>query len=392
VTSLQADRKRRVVFIINSLAGGGAERTLVNLINFARDELSAFDVHLLLLDREEERHDVNETVQKTILDARHGLVRSTIELYRALRRLRPDVTVSFLNRSNCANVMAAQLLRFPCIISERVHTTSHFGRNARSLANRLIVRLLYPLADAVVAVSDDVGRDLVENFGVPERKISVIGNPIGIEMIEKSSRSEPPFALPEKFIVGAGRLVPNKNFAMLIQAYHQSGIELPLVILGDGPEREKLRAVVKDLRLENRVIMPGYVANPYPVIRRATFFASSSNAEGFPNALVEAMALGCPVIATDCDAGPAEILAHSGKRKAEALVLAPYGILVPMNSADDLGRAMRLMMDDSTRSEFSQRCRARAADFSPRSVVQRYMILLSRCIESDGEKPVSRPN
>jgi glycosyltransferase involved in cell wall biosynthesis len=377
-------RRPRIAFIINSLTGGGAERSLVNLINFARDELAAFDVHLILLDREPERHQVNETVQKTILDARHGLMRSTIQLYRALKQLRPDVTISFLNRSNCANVIAARLLGFPCIISERVHTTSHFGRK-RGFGKKLMVRLFYPLADAIVAVSHNVGRDLIENFGVSAGTISIIGNPISIELIEKSAESDPPFTLPDKFIVSAGRLVPNKNFPLMIQSYHRSGIGLPLIILGEGPARETLSTMANGLGLGNRVMLPGYVENPYPIIRRATFFASSSNAEGFPNALLEAMALGCPVIATDCEAGPAEILGRPTDCKTDTLVPAKYGILVRVNSIDDLAKAMLMMMDEGIRSEYARRSRARAVDFSPGSVVNRYMNLVSKCLHYCGK-------
>lgn len=371
-----ATDKKRIVFVINSLAGGGAERAMVNLLASARDALSGHDVHLVLLDQEPEQQVVDPSVRKATLNARHRLLPSVMQLHGALKRLRPDVTVSFLTRSNCANIVASAMLRRPCVISERVHTSSHFGRRLASLGSRLMVRLLYPRADHVIAVSGNVKQDLIENFSVPAGRVSVIGNGISTETIAARAQEAPAIELPSEFIVAAGRLVPAKNFALLIEAYHRSGLPHPLVILGEGPERARLTALVERFGLGRRVLMPGYVANPYPVIRRARMFVSSSNAEGFPNALVEAMALGCPVVATDCEAGPAEILASARRADREPIV-ADYGILVPVDAPDTLSSAMQMMMDEAMRLKFSRKARERAADYAPEQVVKRYMAVLA---------------
>jgi N-acetylgalactosamine-N,N'-diacetylbacillosaminyl-diphospho-undecaprenol 4-alpha-N-acetylgalactosaminyltransferase len=371
----RADDKTRIVFVINSLTGGGAERAMVNLLAFARDELAPHDVRLVLLDRETEQHEVDPSVHKTTLDARHRLLPSLMQLYDALRRLRPDVTVSFLTRSNCANIVASILLRRPCIISERVHTSSHFGNRLSSLGSRLMVRLLYPRADHVIAVSGNVKQDLIDNFGVPAGRISVIGNGISTDTIARRSCEAPAIELPEEFIVAAGRLVPTKNFTLLVEAYHRSGLPHPLVILGEGPERARLAAQIDEFGLGKRVLLPGYVANPYPVIKRARMFVSSSNAEGFPNALVEAMALGCPVVATDCEAGPAEILDSATRAEREPIV-ANYGVLVPVNAPEALAHAMRMLMEEPMRRQFSLKASRRAADYAPEQVVKRYMAVL----------------
>lgn len=381
-----AQHRKRVVFVINSLTGGGAERAMANLLAFARDDLSNHDVHLVLLDQEPERHEIDHSVTKTTLDARHRLLPSLIQLHGALRRLRPDVTVSFLTRSNCANVVASALLRRPCVISERVHTSSHFGRRLATLGSRLLVRLLYPWANHVVAVSGNVRQDLIENFGVPAGRVSVIGNGISTAAIAARAREQPAIELPEDFIVAAGRLVPTKNFGLLIEAYHRSGLPYPLVILGEGPERARLAALVAAFGLGGRVLMPGYVANPYPVIAQARMFVSSSNAEGFPNALVEAMALGCPVVATDCEAGPAEILDATRRAEREPIV-ANYGILVPVNAPEALSRAMRIMAEEPMRRQFSLKARERAGDYTPEQVVKRYMAVFESVLYRTEAKP-----
>ena len=115
-----------------------------------------------------------------------------------------------------------------------------------------------------------------------------------------------------------------------------------MVILGEGRERRELERLVSRLGLEGRVILPGHMQNPYPIVGAARLFVSSSNLEGFPNALIEAMALGCPVVATDCDTGPMEILMGKMQARCTEVTLAEYGILVPVNSADLLADAIRI--------------------------------------------------
>src|SRR5438445_6110983 len=139
-----------------------------------------------------------------------------------------------------------------------------------------------------------------------------------------------------------GRLVSNKNFRLLIESYRSSGISENLVILGEGDERRNLERLISSFGLDGRVILPGYVKNPYPIIAGARLFVSSSNAEGFPNALIEAMVLGCPVVATDCNAGPMEILTRKMGPRCTEVTLAEYGILVPVNSAKSLTDAVRI--------------------------------------------------
>jgi N-acetylgalactosamine-N,N'-diacetylbacillosaminyl-diphospho-undecaprenol 4-alpha-N-acetylgalactosaminyltransferase len=363
---------RSIVFVINSLTAGGAEGALVNLLGNMEDYLRGYDTHLVLLDIEEERHAVPAWVQKHLLDARHSLVRSAVRLTRLLRELAPAVTLSFLNRANCANVISAKYLGYPCVISERVHTNSHFGAGAIAAINKGIVRITYRLADQVLAVSEGVKEDLIANFGVSEEKVRVVHNPVDTDRICKQSLEAPAIVLPEAYIVGIGRLVPNKNFRLLVEAYRASGVREKLVILGEGSGRTELERLITSLGMRRRVMLAGYVQNPYPIIKGARLFVSSSNAEGFPNALIEALALGCPVVATDCDAGPRDILAGRINARCSEVTLADYGILVPTNSTRCLANAIHMACRADIRTRYSQRGKERASDFGVRSSVEQY--------------------
>jgi N-acetylgalactosamine-N,N'-diacetylbacillosaminyl-diphospho-undecaprenol 4-alpha-N-acetylgalactosaminyltransferase len=363
---------KNIVFVINSLTAGGAERALTDLLAYLQDDLKQYTVHLVLLDVEEERRAVPSYVRKHVLDAKSGMFSSTVLLGRLLRELSPVVTLSFLNRANCANVILSRILKYPCIISERVHTTSHFGAGLRAAFNKAIVRLTYRLADQVIAVSEGVKAELIATFAVPEAKARVIYNPIDTAQICERASEAPGIRLPRQYILGMGRLVPNKNFRLLIESYWSSGITENLVILGEGSERRELETLVSKLRLGERVLLPGYVQNPYPIVRAARMFVSSSNAEGFPNALIEAMALGCPVVATDCDAGPMEILTGKLEPRPTEVTLAKYGILVPVNEVKSLADAIRIASREDIRELYSQRGKQRALDFGIRSSVDKY--------------------
>jgi glycosyltransferase involved in cell wall biosynthesis len=366
-----------IVFVINSLTAGGAERALVDVLAYLEDRLKGYAVHLVLLDVEEELHAVPPWVQKHVLNANFSFLWSTISLTRLLRGLAPAVTVSFLNRSNCANVLCSKILKYPCIVSERTYPTSRFGAGLSAVITKVIMRLTYPHADQVIAVSEGVRADLMANFGVDGAKIRIIYNPVDTDRICERALETPSTRLPEPYIVSVGRLVPSKNFRLLIESYRSSSINENLVILGEGEERRELERLVSRLGLEGRVILPGHMQNPYPIVGAARLFVSSSNLEGFPNALIEAMALGCPVVATDCDTGPMEILTGKMQARCTEVTLAEYGILVPVNSADLLADAIRIGCRESIRAMYSRRSKERARDFGTRNSIEQYWSVIA---------------
>jgi N-acetylgalactosamine-N,N'-diacetylbacillosaminyl-diphospho-undecaprenol 4-alpha-N-acetylgalactosaminyltransferase len=356
--------RRHVVFVINSLAGGGAERVMCTLLRASEDELRACWISLLLLDREPAAYDVPRWVEIHQLDCRHSLVRSVWSLWQAFRRLRPDTTVSFLTRANVANIIAASLLRIPAVVSERVNTSSHLGRSLGAAVARLLVKASYPKARGIIAVSQGVADDLHDAFRVPRERMTVIANPIDLAEIRLQAESGEPVPMSGPYAVAMGRLMPNKNFGLLIEAFARSGIPLDLLILGEGPERPSLSRRIEALGLTGRIVMPGFAANPFPTLRRAAFFVSPSNAEGFPNSLLEAMSVGLPVIATNCPSGPSEVLAGLAREQvAPEVLFAPHGILVPPDDPAALAEALRAMMDPERRRVYGERAPERAADF-----------------------------
>jgi N-acetylgalactosamine-N,N'-diacetylbacillosaminyl-diphospho-undecaprenol 4-alpha-N-acetylgalactosaminyltransferase len=366
-------RRQKIFLIINSLGGGGAERVMAALASELADVNEQWAITLVTLDRCEDKYPLSPRVNRVSFECEGKLLRSVNGLLRAAGNDQPDAIVSFLTRANCAAIICSLLLKIPCIISERVNTTSHFSTARFPALRKMTVRNLYPRADRIIACSNGVREDLIRDYGVPPYKVTTIYNPINIEAVRRDAEARPSIALPSDYIVSVGRLMPNKNYSLLLEAYALANINTDLVILGEGRERNKLAALADRLGVAKRVHMPGFVANPHSVVRRARFYVSSSNAEGFPNAMVEAMCVGQPVVVTDCDSGPSEILlGNMRQQKVSELTKGNSGILVPTNDKVALSAAFRVMNDPDTRARFSSAAMRNVSHFSLPRIVKLY--------------------
>lgn len=365
-------RKKRAVFVINSLTVGGAERAMCTFLASSASERDDFEISLVLLDIEESPYQLADWVNVHQLDSRRSLLRSVVFLLWLFWRLRPDVSVSFLTRANVANVLTSFICGNPCIISERVNTSSHFTSDLAGKLAKLLIRTIYPRATKIIAVSSGVAQDLRSAFSVPEEKVVVIANPIDVLSIQAQSHEEATIDFGKPYVIAMGRLVKNKNFALLIDAFAQSGLRGKLVILGEGPERGALIRKVTDLGLNDRVLMPGFAKNPFTLLRHADVFVLPSGAEGFPNSLLEAMAVGIPVISTNCASGPSEILADRDRGDIDGLCFAEYGVLVPTDSPQLMAKALLAMASSDLRDRYGKKAAARASEFTIEKAKHRY--------------------
>jgi glycosyltransferase involved in cell wall biosynthesis len=216
----------------------------------------------------------------------------------------------------------------------------------------LLRRLLYLLADAVVVQTHSV-REWAVSF-IPKRHVSVIPNPVMAPVNSESSKT--PLLLPDRFILAVGRLVPVKGFDLLLQSFAACSCRehLFLVILGDGPERQPLETLARQLGVIDRLIMPGAVQDISCALVRATLFVLSSRYEGFPNVLLEAMSCGCPVVSFDCPSGPREIICPGID-----------GVLVPAEDVKRLSAEIDRLADDApTRRQLGANARHAVDRFS----------------------------
>lgn len=249
-----------------------------------------------------------------------------------------------------------------------------------------LIRHMYRAADAVIANSEGVADDIAALVGLERSCVHVVYNPKPLAFI-RTCAAEPsghPWLDEKKtpIIVAAGRLREQKNFAHLIRAFARIASESParLVIVGKGREGEKLRALVDELGLRERVSLAGYQDNPYAFLARADAYVHPSLWEGLPNALMEAMACGVPVIAADCPSGPRELLAPGtshANRLREGSERARYGILVATGDEEALSEVMRDMLGDrAMREGYAAACLQRAEDFDEPKIVDAYFRII----------------
>jgi glycosyltransferase involved in cell wall biosynthesis len=290
-------------------------------------------------------------------------------LVRYLRRRRPDAMLATLEAPTLAAVWARRVAGVPTRVVVRVaNTTSlELGKPARR-EDRMprTMAALYPEADGILACSNGVADDLASLIGLPRERIRTVYNPVDTDVDERMQAPPAHPWLTERevpVVLGVGRLQPQKDFPTLLRAFARLRRERAarLVILGRGPERERLTSLARELGIESDLALPGSVENPYACFARAAAFVLSSAWEGFANVLVEALACGCPVVATDCS-GSSEILDGG-----------VYGRLVPVGDDAALARAIAATLDAPHDPE---KLRARARDFAAREMADRYLDVL----------------
>ncbi|HWA31420.1 MAG TPA: glycosyltransferase [Rhizomicrobium sp.] len=359
-----------IAIVLHDLRGGGAERAILRV---ARGMAAMGRSIELVLVRGEGAYldEIPPSVRLHVLD-RPRVSQAIGALSGYFSATRPKAVLSALTHMNLATVAAARLAGLPSrlVLSER-NQISAKAREAKGLWQRALYRTVpvaYRAADAIVAVSRGVADDLARFGHLPQSKIRVVHNPVfdgDIETMASVRPCHPWFDPPEPpIILAVGRLHRQKGFDVLLEAFAiaRAQIDCRLVILGEGPERPALMAAAEKLGLAYDIDMPGFVENPFALMARAGVFVLSSRWEGFPNALVEAMACGAPVVATDCPSGPREILDGC-----------QYGALVPVENPHALGGALIAALKACPDTSASK---LRAQGFSVTAAARHYLDIL----------------
>lgn len=361
----------RIAFFIPNMNGGGAERVVVNLLRGMRQR--GLELDLVLARKTGPYLDqVPEGVR--IIDFSKDHCRQVLWfLARYLRQERPALLISHLGRANLAAVIARWLSGSQTPLALVEHNTPSRERVFGTLHVKVLTlmkRLLYHYADALITVSRAAARDLETEIKSKNDRVLTIYNPI-IEPSLLFEQLEPSGHLwldhkTVSVVLAVGRLQKQKNFDLLLDAFRLLRNHRPvrLVILGEGAQRFDLERRLGDLNLRNDVDLPGFVNNPYAYMSKADVLVLSSKYEGFGNVLVEAMACGCPVVATDCPSGPEEIL-DRGR----------WGPLLPVGDVHALTEAMIHVLDYPISKE---QLKQRSLDFTADRSVEAYLELIQR--------------
>jgi glycosyltransferase involved in cell wall biosynthesis len=375
---------RQLSVLVSFSGAGGVERMVANLLG----ELVRLEVPVeLVLMRAESAHlqAIPAQVEVVRLGSRHTFT-SILKLARYLRLRRPTALLAAKDRAGQAALIARRLSGVHVPVSIRLGThlsASLAGQSPLARASRYLpMRLLYRGADRVIAVSEGVAADTARITGLPPERIVVVRNPVVTSEMLACARQEPahPWLGPGQpaVVLGAGRLTRQKDFPTLLRAFAELWRRQPcrLVVLGEGRERPRLEQLARDLGVAADVSLPGFVGNPYAYMARSALFVLSSAWEGSPNVLTEALALGIPVVSTDCPSGPREIL-QSGR----------YGRLVAVGDAAGLAEAMAETLRNPPTADF---LRQAAQPYSAESSALEYLHALGWAAGPAGVR-LSRP-
>lgn len=362
---------KKIIIILPNLSGGGAERLHVNLAN---DWLNrGFEVHLILINKKGELIELLSNKIKIIDLAVTRLRKSIIPLAFHIKKINPDIVLAAMWPLTSIAVISWILTGFKgkLFLSEHENLSASYLSQYRVSPFYLknLIRISYPIATGVIAVSNGVKNDLCYLGKLPENSVKVIYNPVSTGLNKVTQTNLDVSNLwghkTELRILSVGRLTKQKDHATLIRAFAllPKSISAKLVILGEGSLREELVKLIISLGLQKRVHLPGYIIDPKPWFLSANLFALSSIWEGFGNVIVEALEYGLPIVSTDCPSGPSEIL-EDGK----------FGILIPVGDPLCFSKAI---MRSFNQTHNALLLKERALDFTISNKSSEYLNFMS---------------
>ncbi len=377
--------KKNILFFIGELGAGGAERVLVEVLKNLNREKYNLSVVVnrpggYYYDKLPE--DVTLIDRSQIRKSKYDLLDRIYGLPNIIKEQKADLVMAVMYGAG------RSLLRTRLFTKKNVKMVIRLGNNPSeklgenpSLLWRLIeeleVRVLYPRADAILAISQGIKENFGNNYPVNPGRIRVILNPVNIREIQtlKEKPVELPFSLDAetKLLVAIGRLIPQKGYDQMLESFLKVKRELPvkLIILGEGLLRPQIQDKITEFGLEQDVILKGFVENPWSYLNLADLYISTSRFEGFHNTIVEAMACGIVPIVTDCDYGPREIIRDGID-----------GRLVPVAKPDEMADAIiDMLKNNAKRKMMAKQALKRAQDFDVSIVVKKYEALIDELIQ-----------
>ncbi|WP_371363042.1 GalNAc-alpha-(1-_4)-GalNAc-alpha-(1-_3)-diNAcBac-PP-undecaprenol alpha-1,4-N-acetyl-D-galactosaminyltransferase [Sporomusa rhizae] len=354
-----------IALIISSLSCGGAERVMSLMANFWAER--GTNITLITLDSGEDFYPTRPEVKRISLNVikisetiigslNNNFIRLKV-IRRQLKELKPDVVISFMDRTNILVLIATAGLGIPVIISER---TDPSQRNIGAVWH-LLRKLTYRHANAIVVQTESVCEWVRNNIGI-RCFVQTIPNPINSSFYMLPQCNQVRKLHENRYICAMGRLIESKGFKYLIMAFKKLSckfLDWNLTIMGEGEKREELQSLIAELALSDRVVLMGKVKRPASILFSSDIFVLSSIYEGFPNALLEAMACGLPSVSFDCPSGPNTIIRNGYD-----------GILVPKADIDSLASALEKLINSE---ELRRSIGTRALEVRQRYSIEKVM-------------------
>lgn len=363
---LNGKGKIKILFVINSLEGGGAEKVIIKILKQINNEIFICDVALLrkkgiYINQVKENVNIYDLGVKSEKIGRYipQAVKKLIDLEK-----RYDLVFSLMWESNIINLIASLFSKKKRIISERINLIEYINRSFPNLKRYfalLLTKLFYRKTNLIITPSYGLKNQLINFFKIKVKNVKVIPNPFDLDGIRTFSREEIDIKFP--YILFVGRLHKQKNIPLLLKALKNLKVtDVRLLLIGEGQEKENLINFANELSISERVIFMNFQENPYKYMNKAICLVLPSYYEAFPNVLVEAMASGCPVISTDCPFGPSEIIENEKN-----------GLLIKVNDKEGLTEALKRVISDANfRTTLIENGYKSAEKYDIKKVIQLY--------------------